>query len=393
MAYPTRDQDTPAVSLPLKPISSAVSIHLDAVRGAAALLVLLSHLRALFFVDYNELAHHSILLKVIYFATGFGHTAVMVFFVLSGYLVASSAVRAQAQGRWSWTDYLLARLSRLWVVLFPALCLGAAWDLFGLYLWRDSPVYFGMGGYHDMMPVVAQQLSAVIWFGNLCFLQTICVPTLGSNTPLWSLTNEFWYYLLFPLLWTAVMPGKNVCVRIALLTAAVAIAMGIGAGITVGFLIWLMGAALNWLRPMPITRQPWAWMLTTMAFLGTLCVSRFHLLENAILIDLLVGIAFCCVLILILNVKPETLLPAPYVALARWLSRISYTLYLVHVPFLVFMSATLVGSVARWQMDLLHAVGGCIMFVLTLAYAYMIWCLAERHTDRVRKRLRLLLGI
>jgi len=42
---------------------------------------------------------------------------------------------------------------------------------------------------------------------NVFFLQTITVPVYGSNSPLWSLANEFWYYLLFPLLLLAPQRG------------------------------------------------------------------------------------------------------------------------------------------------------------------------------------------
>ena len=43
-------------------------------------------------------------------------------------------------------------------------------------------------------------LDAATFWGNLVFLQTILVPTYGTNALLWSLANEFWYYMLFPLL-------------------------------------------------------------------------------------------------------------------------------------------------------------------------------------------------
>ena len=36
--------------------------------------------------------------------------------------------------------------------------------------------------------------------GNAAFLQEIVVPTYGSNAPLWSLSYEFWYYFLYPVL-------------------------------------------------------------------------------------------------------------------------------------------------------------------------------------------------
>ena len=39
-------------------------------------------------------------------------------------------------------------------------------------------------------------LSVAGFLGNLVFLQTLFVETFGSNDALWSLTNEFFYYLM-----------------------------------------------------------------------------------------------------------------------------------------------------------------------------------------------------
>ena len=83
---------------------SASSDHLDLVRGAAALLVMLGHLRNLFFVDFSEVASNANpLVKLVYLATGFSHYAVMIFFVLSGFLVGGGVLRGRIDGKWSWS--------------------------------------------------------------------------------------------------------------------------------------------------------------------------------------------------------------------------------------------------------------------------------------------------
>ena len=63
------------------------NLWLDLLRGLSALVVCLGHLRNAILVDGSDLIHPSITLKAFYFITGFGHQAVMVFFVLSGYFV------------------------------------------------------------------------------------------------------------------------------------------------------------------------------------------------------------------------------------------------------------------------------------------------------------------
>ena len=74
------------------------NLWLDLIRGCSALLVCLSHLRNAMFVDYSALVHPNMAIKVFYAVTSFGHQAVMVFFVLSGYFVGGAVLRAGAVG-------------------------------------------------------------------------------------------------------------------------------------------------------------------------------------------------------------------------------------------------------------------------------------------------------
>jgi hypothetical protein len=60
---------------------------LDLARWLAALLVEGGHLRSFVFVDANSAGNVSVLWKPFYYLTGLGHEAVMVFFVLSGFLI------------------------------------------------------------------------------------------------------------------------------------------------------------------------------------------------------------------------------------------------------------------------------------------------------------------
>lgn len=66
-------------------MSPEFSGFLDFVRWMAALLVVLQHIRYLWFAEYADIQNKTILFKLFYFLTGFGSEAVMVFFVLSGF--------------------------------------------------------------------------------------------------------------------------------------------------------------------------------------------------------------------------------------------------------------------------------------------------------------------
>jgi len=43
---------------------------------------------------------------------------------------------------------------------------------------------------------------------NLGFVQTVSVPVYGTNGPLWSLANEFWYYVMFSLIAVAAIQRR-----------------------------------------------------------------------------------------------------------------------------------------------------------------------------------------
>ena len=83
-----------------------LSLYLDAVRFAAALVVVFSHAWLVLFPGYP--LHWP------------GPAAVIVFFVLSGFVMAYVTDRRDR----SQADYALDRLSRLWSVALPALGFG-----------------------------------------------------------------------------------------------------------------------------------------------------------------------------------------------------------------------------------------------------------------------------
>jgi len=268
-------------------------VHLDCLRGVAALLVCLEHLRAFLFIPFTQIKSPNLLERAFYFVTGLGHQAVMIFFVLSGFLVGGSVISAHQNGKWSWTGYALRRMSRLWMVLIPALLLTLLWDGLGQ---RQSPA--GYRGefrplYHSGPALDAPaDLRPATFLGNSLFLQTISVNCYGTNGPLWSLANEFWYYLLFPLLLGIIVRGANsetlkaemlkrtVCAMLALATLLL-----LPRGILQGGLVWLLGAAVFALLQKERARlwasHPlWLWgsgMLT----LGCLAASRLVKLGDA----------------------------------------------------------------------------------------------------------------
>ena len=126
------------------------------------------------------------------FLASHAHAAVMVFFVLSGYVIASSVERRRALG-FTLKDYYLDRFSRIYSVLIPAIILTVLLDAIGAELFQQR--------YLD--PALLPQDHFFIRFlVNIFSLQGIWGyrVQLGSNPALWSIGYEFCYYVLYSLL-------------------------------------------------------------------------------------------------------------------------------------------------------------------------------------------------
>ena len=149
------------------------SLYLDIIRFLSALIVLLSH-SIRFIWPHGPLD----------FMADWGHPAVLVFFILSGYVI--SYVTSERETRLE--DYATARLARLYSVVLPALALTVALDAIGQA--ADPAAYAQLGAHDHPLVRVAAAASFMnaFWSWNI---QTL------SNSPFWSLPYEAWYYVAF----------------------------------------------------------------------------------------------------------------------------------------------------------------------------------------------------
>ena len=177
-------------------MTNALSFYLDALRFGAALAVFVSH--------YST----ERISGGLFWQFDGGRTAVLVFFVLSGFVIAwVSDTRERTL-----EEYGLSRVARLYSVIIPAFVLTAALDSIGKAI---DPILYGPEWGHSMAhPVVGYALSAVFLGESWT---TRVLP--GFNVPYWSLNYEAWYYLLFPV---AVFPHGRL--RTAALIGAVLLA-------------------------------------------------------------------------------------------------------------------------------------------------------------------------
>jgi peptidoglycan/LPS O-acetylase OafA/YrhL len=380
-------RDRAAGPVPLAKITSPSFVHLNMARGLAALLVLLGHLRSFVFLSYDQLKSHGPVDTVLWAITGFGHQAVMVFFVLSGFFITRSIMIDDRKSGFSWPVYLIKRLSRLWVVLLPCVLLTLFWDSVGassgniefykgtLYsLYSSGPgVEYG-GAHYDFATLI----------GNLLFLQTILVPIFGSNGPLWSLANEFWYYLMFPLLYVAFAQERRPLAIAKNILVFIAICIFVGPYIVISGAIWLAGAAAyfiydrGWLIAQ--LKHPATLVLALLALLLSLAGSKGHY-GSDLTKDFLVGFS-AAVLVLVLARFDASL--SLYKTASRVLADGSYTMYLVHFPFIAALAAIALDN-QKFDATLIGYSVFLGLGLLTVAYCYAVYWLFERQTGKIRR--------
>ncbi|OKL36568.1 acyltransferase family protein [Domibacillus mangrovi] len=303
-----------------------------------------------------------------------GYQAVMVFFVLSGYFISSTVLKTVSENRWNWSDYLLKRITRLWIVLLPCLLLTFIWAKVQMNLFEETKIF--------------SYLDWKVFLGNLFFLQGIVVPVYGANGPLWSLSYEFWYYILFPCL-VLIFLSRKKSAKVLYALMFIVISLCVGQKIMEYFLVWLLGALIPLVKPFKLKKQFFNYLIFLFsAVLALISMKTYVLFEDypafQIIPDLSIGITFSFlvyVIISLFNNRPSR----RNFNLSKQLAGFSYTLYLTHYPLANFIFAWLASPL--WP----FAEGGIFIKIMiaifVIVYGWIIASLTENHTDKVRKSI------
>jgi peptidoglycan/LPS O-acetylase OafA/YrhL len=376
-------------------MNSGTSDFLNASRWIAAFLVVLGHVFSISMAHYYDIPDRSLVLRGLHFFSGFGHTAVIVFFVISGFLVGGRAILRFSDQGFSVTDYFLHRFSRIYTVFIPALVVGYILDWSGIKFFNSSGIYTHPEQFYTnpLGNDIANHLSLEIFVGNLMQLQTIIVSSLGSNGPLWSLANEWWYYVLFGLCMIAYRSGR-VLTRGVAGGAIVAMVMVLPLTISLWFVMWGLGAGLA------VLDRYWVgWPFfagATIAFVCLIAVGWLTALlpdtgvgvATDFVVDLAVALGYSAALVCAKNLKRRV----KFWPLHRALASFSYTVYLVHFPTMVFAAAALkeIFDIGFWlrptgTVDAMIYLGA--LLALLYGYSWIFAALTEAYTDAVRSRL------
>ncbi|MBL9175230.1 MAG: acyltransferase [Verrucomicrobiales bacterium] len=378
-------------------MSPRLSSVLNLSRWVAAFVVVMGHTAHFVLARVGTPSDRPAWLTAVYVLRNCHLQAVWVFFVLSGFLVGGGVLARHREGRFQFLPYLVNRVSRIYPVLIAALVLGAACDLTGLR-WFDRD-----GVYEDRQQVpdfehaqVREQLSWSVAGWNLLNLQTVASPVLGSNLPLWSLANEWWYYLLFPALVLGTFPKTRLPVRGAALLFVAGAVLVFPRGMLVLGLVWGLGAlASEWRHPVrmpvPLALIVFGGMVlangsgVTARVLTRFLPPPLHLVTSA----LMVGFAFILVLLAVRSASTQV--PLPGEAWHERLADFSYSLYLSHYPMLLLLLAAFQTRFG-WGIQSAPTPRAFLLILALLpvlyAWAYIVSLFTERRTPQVRHWLQ-----
>ncbi|PEQ14425.1 hypothetical protein B2G71_02195 [Novosphingobium sp. PC22D] len=312
-------------------MNRGVSLYLDLVRFLAAVAVLLTHLA------YPELSGGMLLPW-----RAWGNDAVMVFFVLSGFVVAHvTQTRETTMG-----DYAASRLARLWSVAVPALVLTLLLDLVGR---MADPGAYQQWWFQAEDPL--WRALRALSFTNQLWFESVRP---FSNGPWWSLGYEAWYYALFGAM--AFLRGRT---RLLVVTA---MALCAGPKILLLFPVWYLGVATyRRLRAAEVSpERGLVWFAgSALAYLALRASGLFDVLkaltylllgpENtahylgfsdevlaSYLIGPLVAVHFAGAWHMAARLEAWL---TPVAGHIRWAAQSTFALYLLHYPMLRFVAA------------------------------------------------------
>jgi peptidoglycan/LPS O-acetylase OafA/YrhL len=375
-------------------MNTNISNFLNISRWVAAFLVVISHVRHLILVDWKDVQYQTILGKSLYFITGLGHEAVVVFFVISGYLVGGLTLERWRANGPDLRVYANSRISRIYTVLLPALVIGFTLDIIGLQWFNASELYTDSAQYHtiSLSKTISSDLDLKTIIGNIFILQTILVGTLGSNGALWSLANEWWYYCIFALLGASLTGTGNKRIYYGLTACGLAFILP-NYLILLGT-IWLGGvAAYLWTaskiwRPHPALGFGVLIVATVVSRLS----HNIHNLETpepleiSFTRDVILGISYIAALVSVSRLTYHL----PFSELHEKLAEFSFTTYCFHFPIMIFMVAfgyQVVGLNFQAQPTLYGLSYFATSTAIIYCYCYIFSLATEKHTNTVRKIL------
>ncbi len=364
-------------------------LSIDALRGLAALMVLVYHARSSMWVgigstysEYGLSLNPNAWLGYFSLPFSYGGLGVTLFFVLSGYCIHRRGAKLLAQSRASdlnWNSFAIRRFWRIYPTYFCALLLTVTIDYWIVSTYGVNP----------------GQDNSLLAFGvSLLTLQGFVAPFYGSNGVFWTLAMEIHLYAAYPLLfYLSQRIGPN---RVLLITLFVSFGYTVGQ-ITTGFeeylphrfqrgpiflpywFTWTIGfylAEVEAERAKGLSNKTWAVLVFVSLPIGLVLTTS----NQYLLAEIFCAVAFAGLIQGSLTVRGEQIWRWFGGQLFAAVGVFSYSLYAVHAPLLVAYHSLISPSEPTRKFGTLWPAIGGVALVIPIAYfffrtveAWSIW--------------------
>jgi peptidoglycan/LPS O-acetylase OafA/YrhL len=350
-------------------------------RGVLAVYVVFGHCRWLLWTGHSQwmAQPHAAWLEPIVYAGAslrYGREAVMCFFVLSGFFIhmKTAQILNTRHDAFSSRAFFLRRAHRLCAPYAFALLATMVCDAIGRQWF--APLYDAATG--DRMIDALFADTGYGWrsvVAAVVMLPTSLGTDFGSNVALWSLGYEVVYYAIFPV-WLAirrksavlafvVVPG--LCLSLTQLSSQPFIVTAL-----IYYPVWLAGAGLVELVPRLKSIR-----ITSATAIAVFALGfALHALGRSAIAAVLSSALFGGAAVVAFASFPERIAAFRAGRLFEFLGERSYTLYIVHVPFVTLLSAAtfrLLGG--RPSSGWVAAAGAAA----TVAFGCLCFELCEKH--------------
>lgn len=303
---------------------------------------------------------------------GHSHAAVIIFFVLSGYVVSYANEKKNESGSYGFKAYFLDRWSRIYSVLIVAIALTLAIDYVGRQL---SQFYFDPS-------FIPQNDFALRLFSNIFALQGIqgYRIQLGSNPALWSIGYEFIFYLLYGLLFFRKQLFHSRWISPSVFAIALAV---IGWKMTVYFGVWMMGVLayrLSYSSHLAKIKINKRWLLLIIISVNHLLVFDNFFMLSEILQDTIFAGVFAA--LLTFEVEQDSKSTQWKSAVNTYMADFSYSLYAFHMPLIFFFCSLFFHDSFQYMPRFLP---GVLLTVMCLVMGRFFFVLAESRRKFLRR--------
>jgi peptidoglycan/LPS O-acetylase OafA/YrhL len=363
-------------------------------RWIAAMFVAFGHAYSMIFHEYVGSSWSSSAGGLLEHIALIRSGAVIVFFVISGYLVGGSVLSSIEN--FQFRRYFINRFSRIYIVLLPALLLTGALDWTAYWVAPDNALY--------TTPALADSIgleegdSIFARYGahqivtSLVTLESIIGGPIGSNFALWSLGIEWFFYFILPAVLVVAIrfgiPRPFVPLAAAVVVAVLLTVIGLR-WIATYWVIWAAGALCSQLRlDGPFTRFiPWTALVLA---LGMLIASvELSGLLTALGIPPRIGGSLMGICFALFLTSPRALSLSLSRTLDKKLADFSYSLYVTHEPVLIFAVLVFFKLKIIGLQGLTLSFAGLAVFLTatsaTLIIGYIFGRLFESRTDQLKR--------